>query len=233
MSGAVIAMAASAGLVSLIVSFLVLKGGILDFPNARLSHSAPTPRGGGLGVLAGMGAGAIIASLFPLGAGALGGGVPGLGALGGGGLTHVFPGEETVLRWKAIKPGVFTYHCAPGGAMIPYHVCHGMNGAIMVLPRRAGASASCMTVSKKPVLAVRARSPRSVGAPATLWSIAALEDGCTRLEAAGFERVSIIEPSAATPLYRVRVGPFDDPRRRRSSQLILTEHGFAARAVER
>ncbi|WP_417268192.1 copper-containing nitrite reductase [Celeribacter baekdonensis] len=57
------------------------------------------------------------------------------GALGGGGLTHVFPGEETVLRWKAIKPGVFTYHCAPGGAMIPYHVTHGMNGAVMVLPR--------------------------------------------------------------------------------------------------
>ncbi len=57
------------------------------------------------------------------------------GALGGGGLTHIFPGEETVLRWKATKPGCFTYHCAPGGAMIPYHVCHGMNGAIMVLPR--------------------------------------------------------------------------------------------------
>ncbi len=57
------------------------------------------------------------------------------GALGGGGLTHVFPGEETVLRWKATKPGCFTYHCAPGGAMIPYHVCHGMNGAVMVLPR--------------------------------------------------------------------------------------------------
>ena len=57
------------------------------------------------------------------------------GALGGGGLTHVYPGEECVLRWKATKPGCFTYHCAPGGDMIPYHVCHGMNGAIMVLPR--------------------------------------------------------------------------------------------------
>ncbi|WP_298863954.1 copper-containing nitrite reductase [uncultured Sulfitobacter sp.] len=57
------------------------------------------------------------------------------GALGGGGLTHVFPGEEVVLRWKATKPGCFTYHCAPGGAMIPYHVTHGMNGAVMVLPR--------------------------------------------------------------------------------------------------
>ncbi|MBB91071.1 MAG: nitrite reductase, copper-containing [Magnetovibrio sp.] len=57
------------------------------------------------------------------------------GALGGGGLTHVSPGEEAVLRFRATKPGVFVYHCAPGGAMIPYHVCHGMNGAIMVLPR--------------------------------------------------------------------------------------------------
>ncbi len=57
------------------------------------------------------------------------------GALGGGALTHIYPGEETVLRFKATKAGCFTYHCAPGGAMIPYHVCHGMNGAIMVLPR--------------------------------------------------------------------------------------------------
>lgn len=57
------------------------------------------------------------------------------GALGGAALTHIFPGEEAVLRWKATKPGCFTYHCAPGGAMIPYHVCHGMNGAVMVLPR--------------------------------------------------------------------------------------------------
>lgn len=57
------------------------------------------------------------------------------GALGGGGLTHILPGEEVVLRWKAIKPGVFVYHCAPGGAMVPWHVVKGMNGAVMVLPR--------------------------------------------------------------------------------------------------
>lgn len=57
------------------------------------------------------------------------------GALGGGGLTHISPGEECVLRFKATKAGVFVYHCAPGGAMIPYHVVHGMDGAIMVLPR--------------------------------------------------------------------------------------------------
>lgn len=57
------------------------------------------------------------------------------GALGGGALTKVQPGEEVVLRWKATKPGVFVYHCAPGDIMIPYHVTHGMNGSIMVLPR--------------------------------------------------------------------------------------------------
>ena len=58
-----------------------------------------------------------------------------IGALGGGELTHVEPGEEVVLRFRAIKPGVFVYHCAPGGTMVPWHVTHGMNGAIMVLPK--------------------------------------------------------------------------------------------------
>jgi len=57
------------------------------------------------------------------------------GALGGGGLTQIAPGQQTVLRFKAVKAGVFVYHCAPGGAMIPLHVVSGMNGAIMVLPR--------------------------------------------------------------------------------------------------
>jgi nitrite reductase (NO-forming) len=56
------------------------------------------------------------------------------GALGGGALTDIAPGEEVVLRFKATKPGVFVYHCAPGGIMIPWHVVHGMNGAIMILP---------------------------------------------------------------------------------------------------
>ncbi len=57
------------------------------------------------------------------------------GALGGGGLTKVKPGQSVVIRFKATKPGVFVYHCAPGGLMIPYHVVSGMNGVIMVLPR--------------------------------------------------------------------------------------------------
>ncbi len=57
------------------------------------------------------------------------------GALGGGALTLVQPGERVVLRFRATKPGVFVYHCAPGGIMVPWHVVSGMNGAVMVLPR--------------------------------------------------------------------------------------------------
>jgi nitrite reductase (NO-forming) len=56
------------------------------------------------------------------------------GALGGGGLTLIHPGEQTVLRWKATRSGVFVYHCAPEG-MVPWHVVSGMAGAVMVLPR--------------------------------------------------------------------------------------------------
>jgi nitrite reductase (NO-forming) len=57
------------------------------------------------------------------------------GALGGGGLTVVAPGQEVGLEWRAVKPGFFVYHCAPGGEMVPYHVVTGGNGAILVLPR--------------------------------------------------------------------------------------------------
>lgn len=57
------------------------------------------------------------------------------GALGGGALTLINPGEQVVLRFKATRTGVFVYHCAPGGPMIPWHVVSGMSGALMVLPR--------------------------------------------------------------------------------------------------
>ncbi|TIU24432.1 MAG: nitrite reductase, copper-containing, partial [Mesorhizobium sp.] len=57
------------------------------------------------------------------------------GALGGGELTLVNPGEQVTLRFKATRSGTFVYHCAPGGSMIPWHVVSGMSGAIMVLPR--------------------------------------------------------------------------------------------------
>lgn len=57
------------------------------------------------------------------------------GAMGGGDLTEVQPGQEVKLRFRATRAGVFVYHCAPGGRMVPIHVVSGMNGAIMVLPR--------------------------------------------------------------------------------------------------
>lgn len=57
------------------------------------------------------------------------------GAMGGGDLTRVMPGQEVTIRFKATKAGVFIYHCAPGGMMTPLHVVSGMNGAIMVLPK--------------------------------------------------------------------------------------------------
>jgi nitrite reductase (NO-forming) len=56
------------------------------------------------------------------------------GGLGGGALTHVSPGEQVVLRFKATRTGTFVYHCAPDG-MIPWHVVSGMHGTLMVLPR--------------------------------------------------------------------------------------------------
>lgn len=57
------------------------------------------------------------------------------GALGGGTITKVSPGQEVTLRFRATKTGVFIYHCAPGGLMIPFHVTMGMSGVLMVLPR--------------------------------------------------------------------------------------------------
>jgi nitrite reductase (NO-forming) len=57
------------------------------------------------------------------------------GAMGGGELTLINPGQQTTLRFRATRTGTFVYHCAPGGAMIPWHVVSGMSGAIMVLPR--------------------------------------------------------------------------------------------------
>jgi nitrite reductase (NO-forming) len=58
------------------------------------------------------------------------------GAMGAGELTKVSPGQQVKVRFKATKPGVFIYHCAPGGVMIPWHVVSGMNGAIMVTSKK-------------------------------------------------------------------------------------------------
>ncbi len=57
------------------------------------------------------------------------------GALGSAALDKVTPGESATVRFKLTHAGMFTYHCAPGGIMIPYHIVQGMTGGILVLPR--------------------------------------------------------------------------------------------------
>jgi UDP-N-acetylmuramyl pentapeptide phosphotransferase/UDP-N-acetylglucosamine-1-phosphate transferase len=69
----ILAIAAAAFTASLIVTALAWRAGVLDMPNARSSHVNPTPRAGGLGVMAGFGAGALAASLFALSGGPLAG----------------------------------------------------------------------------------------------------------------------------------------------------------------
>lgn len=54
-----------------------------------------------------------------------------------------------------------------------------------------------------------------------------------RLRIAGFERVSVVSPHAGQSLYRVQIGPFDNPRSRALNRQILREQGFAAREVDR
>jgi len=56
---------------SLIVTWLALRAGVLDLPNERSSHVRPTPRAGGLGVVAGLGAGVLAASFTAVPAGGL------------------------------------------------------------------------------------------------------------------------------------------------------------------
>ncbi|HEU5052414.1 MAG TPA: copper-containing nitrite reductase [Hanamia sp.] len=57
------------------------------------------------------------------------------GAMGGGDISLVNPGQQVTFRFRCTRAGVFVYHCAPGGLMVPIHVTAGMNGAIMVLPK--------------------------------------------------------------------------------------------------
>ncbi len=57
------------------------------------------------------------------------------GEMGGADLSLVSPGQQATFRFRASKAGVFVYHCAPGGLMVPIHITSGMNGVIMVLPR--------------------------------------------------------------------------------------------------
>ncbi len=72
MSLALSAIGLSAFLACLLISALAVYARVLDLPNERSAHKAPTPRAAGLGLIAGLGAGALVASLFPITAGSLG-----------------------------------------------------------------------------------------------------------------------------------------------------------------
>ena len=47
----------------------------------------------------------------------------------------VMPGETKSVTFRATTPGVYMYHCAPGGHGIPMHVMFGQYGMIVVEPK--------------------------------------------------------------------------------------------------
>lgn len=65
-SAAVLALGAlaAAALLTHLVRVMVIGRGVVDVPNARSSHAAPTPRGGGLAVVLVLSAGALLLQLF-------------------------------------------------------------------------------------------------------------------------------------------------------------------------
>lgn len=54
------------------------------------------------------------------------------GGHGGGSDTQVGPGQEKTIRFKALNPGLYVYHCATHS--IPQHIASGMYGLILVEP---------------------------------------------------------------------------------------------------
>lgn len=51
---------------------------------------------------------------------------------GGATLTQIQPGEEATFSFKALKPGLYVYHCAT--PMVAQHIANGMYGMILVEP---------------------------------------------------------------------------------------------------
>jgi nitrite reductase (NO-forming) len=51
---------------------------------------------------------------------------------GGAAATQVDPGHEKTVKFKALVPGVFVYHCAT--PMVAHHIANGMYGLILVEP---------------------------------------------------------------------------------------------------
>ncbi len=55
-----------------------------------------------------------------------------MGPGGGAAMTVTNPGHESILTFKAMRPGLFVYHCAT--APVPMHIANGMYGTILVEP---------------------------------------------------------------------------------------------------
>jgi len=55
---------------------------------------------------------------------------------GGAAVTLVAPGQEAVFSFKALKPGLYIYHCASPVPSIPAHIANGMYGMILVEPEK-------------------------------------------------------------------------------------------------
>lgn len=51
---------------------------------------------------------------------------------GGAASTQTNPGEETTVKFKALIPGLYVYHCAT--PMVAHHIANGMYGLILVEP---------------------------------------------------------------------------------------------------
>jgi len=51
---------------------------------------------------------------------------------GGAAATQTNPGEETSVKFKALIPGLYVYHCAT--PMVAHHIANGMYGLILVEP---------------------------------------------------------------------------------------------------
>jgi len=49
---------------------------------------------------------------------------------------NIAPGETKKVLFKVTQPGVFLYHCAPGGHAIPMHVLFGQYGMMVVKPKQ-------------------------------------------------------------------------------------------------
>jgi len=50
-------------------------------------------------------------------------------------LGNIGPGETKTIKFRAVYPGVYLYHCAPGGHAIPMHTFFGQYGMIVVKPK--------------------------------------------------------------------------------------------------